>query len=239
MMKKIPVVFCWSGGKDSSYALYQLMRDNQYEVKYLLSTINQQFKRLSMHGVRESLIEAQSRSIGIPLLKVYVKEGNNEEYEKNMGERLLEIGREGIKTIAYGDIFLEDLRTYREEKMHAIGWECIFPIWKKNTQWLVIDFIEKGFKTYTCCVNDAWLNDDWCGRLIDMEFVKELPKQVDACGENGEFHSFCFDGPLFKVPIPVQKGELLYKPLIVNQADHPCPLPAAITRGFWYIDLLD
>lgn len=237
-MKKIPVILSWSGGKDSSYTLHRLQNDERYEVKYLLSTINGVYRRLSMHGVREELIEAQSKSIGIPLIKVYVYEANNAEYEKQMGEMLLNLKSEGIHIVAFGDIFLEDLRIYREEKMKQVGMECLFPIWKQDTKSLIKDFIDKGFKTYTCCINDGYLDKSWCGRLIDDSFVKELPPAVDPCGENGEFHSFCFEGPIYKSPVSIIAGETTYKALVLNTKDHPTPIKDADTRGFWFCDLL-
>ena len=135
-------------------------------------------------------------------------------------------------------IFLEDLRIYREEKMKSIGMNCLFPIWKKDTAWLVKDFIAKGFKTYTCCINDGYLDESWCGRLIDESFIKELPSTVDPCGENGEFHSFCFEGPIYKIPISIIQGEKTYKELLLKTKDHPTPIKDVGTRGFWFCDLL-
>lgn len=237
-MKKEPIILSWSGGKDSSYTLHQLLNDERYEVKYLLSTINGTYKRLSMHGVREELIEAQASSIGIPLLKVYVYEASNAEYEQQMNNMLMKAKSEGINTVAFGDIFLDDLRIYREEKMKSIGMNCMFPIWKKDTAWLVKDFIAKGFKTFTCCINDGYLDESWCGRLIDENFIKELPSTVDPCGENGEFHSFCFEGPIYKIPVGVIQGEKTYKELLLKTKDHPTPIKDVGTKGFWFCDLL-
>lgn len=237
-MNKIPLILSWSGGKDSSYTLHQLLNDGRYEVKYLLSTVNGTYKRLSMHGVREELIEAQARSIGISLLKVYVYEASNAEYEQQMNNMLLKAKSEGINTVAFGDIFLEDLRIYREEKMKSIGMNCLFPIWKKDTAWLVKDFIAKGFKTYTCCINDGYLDESWCGRLINESFIKELPSTVDPCGENGEFHSFCFEGPIYKMPVSIIQGEKTYKELLLKTKDHPTPIKDVGTKGFWFCDLL-
>lgn len=237
-MKKIPIILSWSGGKDSSYTLNELLNDQRYEVKYLLSTINGNFKRLSMHGVREELIEAQARRIGIPLLKVYVYEADNAEYERQMNETLLKVKAEGISTVAFGDIFLEDLRQYREDKMKSIGMNCIFPIWKKDTKWLVNDFLAKGFKTVTCCINDGYLDENWCGRIIDKGFVTALPSTVDPCGENGEFHSFCYEGPIFKTTIDISIGEKTYRALELKTKDHPTPIKDVGTKGFWFCDLL-
>jgi uncharacterized protein (TIGR00290 family) len=230
MVKRQQAIFCWSGGKDSSYALYKVLQEGIYDVKYLLSTFNGNYNRLSMHGVREELVAAQAESIGIPLLKVYVYEASNAEYEKQMEETLLRAKKEGVNTVLYGDIFLEDLREYREKKMAPLNMQCVFPIWKTDTRWLLNDFIEKGFKTIVCCTNDGYLGEDWCGRQVDETFMKELPLSVDPCGENGEFHTFCFAGPLFKKPISITKGEKTYKKLETKTTD--------ATEGFWYCDLL-
>ncbi|GAC1599445.1 MAG: diphthine--ammonia ligase [Chitinophagaceae bacterium] len=237
-MNKIPAIFSWSGGKDSCYALHKIQEEGMYDVKYLLSTINGNYKRLSMHGVREELIEAQADSIGIPLLKAYVYEASNAEYEKQMKERLLQAKAENIKHVIFGDIFLEDLRQYREQKMAALDMHCVFPIWKTNTQWMVKDFIKKGFKTIVCCINDGYLDEYWCGRTIDERFVNELPPAVDACGENGEFHSYCFEAPVFKKKINMITGEKTYKALEIKTSDHPTPIKDAGTKGFWFCDLL-
>lgn len=237
-MKRIPALFCWSGGKDSSYALYKVLQEDVYEIKYLLSTFNGTYKRLSMHGVREELIQEQVDSIGIPLLKVYVYEASNEEYERQMHKTLTELKAAGIETVLYGDIFLEDLRVYREQKMAALDMQCVFPLWKFDTTALVKDFVEKEFKSYTCCVNDGYLNEDWAGRLIDKNFIAELPSSVDPCGENGEFHSFCFDGPLFKKNINVTVGEKKYQPLLIKTNDHPVATGSVETKGFWFADII-
>ena len=216
----------WSGGKDSAYALYQLMKSELYEPRFLLSTINGNNHRLSMHGVREELIEAQSESMGIGLRKVYVYEGTNEEYENSMQKELLKVKADGVGTIAFGDIFLEDLRAYREEQMRKIGMGCLFPIWKRDTHQLVRDFIREGFKTLTCCVNEAYLDQSRCGILMDEKFIRDLPAGVDPCGENGEFHSFCFEGPIFKKKLSIITGEKVFRKPELN------------SNGFWFCDLL-
>ena len=207
----IPAIFCWSGGKDSSYALYKVLTEGLYEIKYLLSTFNGTYNRLSMHGVREALIQEQADRIGIPLLKVYVYESSNEEYEKQMNETLLKAKSEGIATVFYGDIFLEDLREYREQKMAQLDMQCVFPIWKTDTAWLINDFVTKGFKSYTCCINDGYLDESWAGRLINESFINELPLTVDPCGENGEFHTFVYDGPIFHEPLEIERGKKYFQ----------------------------
>jgi uncharacterized protein (TIGR00290 family) len=190
-----------------------------------------------MHGIMESLIEAQANSIGIPLLKVYVYETNNAEYEKQMGDVLQKANNEGINTVIFGDIFLEDLRTYRENKMQAVGMQCVFPIWNMNTSFLVNDFVAKGFKTVTCCINDGYLDQKWCGMLIDNQFIKNLPTTVDPCGENGEFHTFCYDGPIYKTPINISLSANIYKPLEYDVKNHPTAIKDVGTKGFWFADI--
>lgn len=225
------VVFCWSGGKDSAYALWQLLADDRYEVTMLLSTFNSHHKRLTMHGVPEQLIQAQADSIGLPLIKVFVEGTSNHEYELKMAEVLTGLKKEGLTSIAFGDIFLEDLRAYREAQNSKLGFRSIFPIWKINTKTFFSDFLKTGFRTITCCVNANLLGASFCGRIIDEKFVNDLPKEVDACGENGEYHSFCFDGPIFDHPIHFNKGEALCRPLEIKTKDNEEQV------GFWYCDL--
>jgi uncharacterized protein (TIGR00290 family) len=237
-MAKEKIILSWSGGKDCSYTLYTLQQEGKYEVAYLLSTFNGNLKRLSMHGVAEDLIDAQATSIGIPLLKVYVYEANNVEYEKQMQAVLLQAKAEGIHKVAFGDIFLEDLKQYRINNMQQIGMECIFPIWQQPTKALVQQFVATGFKTITCCINDGYLDNTWCGKIIDNNFIHELPNTVDYCGENGEFHTFCYDGPIFSYAIPITIGDLVYKPLQVPISTHPTPIKDVGTKGFWFSELL-
>lgn len=229
---KTPIVFCWSGGKDSAYALYRLLQNESYEVRYLLSTFNAAYKRLSMHGVRESLIETQAKNIGIPLIKVFTTNGSNKEYEDKMLRALTLLKKEGINTIAFGDIFLQDLRAYREAQNKKADMQSIFPLWEMDTKEIIQDFFNQGFKTITCCIHTGSLQKKFCGKIIDEDFIAALPPAVDACGENGEYHSFCFDGPLFKTAVPFKKGVLKYSALAMKENDENA------TAGFWYCDLL-
>ena len=233
----IPAVFCWSGGKDSALCLYKVLQKKEFDVKFLLTTVNEKFRRISMHGVREELLDEQAKQIGIPLVKIYVNEGTNAEYEKKMEETLLRFKSEGINHVIFGDIFLEDLRKYREDNLAKVGMKGIFPLWKQNTKELLREFIALKFKTVLCCMNDAYLGEDWAGRIIDNDFLSSLPENVDACGENGEYHTFCFDGPIFKTPIKISIGEKIYKPLEVKTTDD-CNLPSSKTKGFWFCELL-
>ena len=235
---KPKAIFCWSGGKDSAYCLHKVLIEQQYDVRYLLTTVNDTFKRVSMHGVREDLVTAQAEAIGIPQLIVRVSEGTNGEYERQMERVLLEAKKEGINHVIFGDIFLENLRAYREQNLARVGMTGVFPLWKTDTRELVNDFISKGFKTILCCTNDAYLGESWAGREIDEIFLRELPANVDPCGENGEYHTFCYDGPLFSHKINVIHGEKVYRPLDIKTTDNSHTAGATITRGFWFCDLL-
>lgn len=236
-MTKPKAIFSWSGGKDSSYCLHKVLAEDQFDICYLLTTLNANFKRVSMHGVREELLDKQAESIGIPLLKVWVSEGANDEYERQMETLLLKAKLEGIEHVIFGDIFLEDLRTYRENNMAKVNMKAVFPLWKINTTDLINDFIAKEFKTITCCVNDGYLNELWVGKEINETFIKELPNNVDPCGENGEYHTFCYAGPIFKKKIDFTIGEKVYKPLEIKTTDDVC-LSKIITKGFWFVDLI-
>lgn len=237
---KPKAIFAWSGGKDSSYCLNEVFEQDEYEVVYLLTTINAEFKRISMHGVREELLDLQAESIGIAQLKVWLYEASYESYEKQMEEILLKAKSEGIEHVIFGDIFLEDLRLYRENNLAKIGMKAVFPLWKKKTFELIDAFVKKGFKTITCCVNDAFLDDSWVGKEIDSDFIISLPDNVDPCGENGEYHTFCYAGPIFKKEIKVVLGEKIYKPLDIK-LDESCGLVPKEnqTKGFWYCELLN
>lgn len=226
-------IFCWSGGKDSSLCLHEVLEQKLYDVKYLLTTVNESFKRISMHGVREELLDAQASSIGIALKKMYVREGSFDEYERNMEKLLLAAKAEGINTVIFGDIFLEDLRQYREDNLAKAGMKAVFPLWKRDTTEVINTFISLEFKTITCCVDDTFLGEDMVGCEINKLFLAALPHTVDCCGENGEFHTFCYDGPIFKTPVTFKVGEKVYKPLEVK---HGATEPA--TKGFWYCDLI-
>ncbi|MET3035134.1 diphthine--ammonia ligase [Chryseobacterium sp. NRRL B-14859] len=209
---KPKALFNWSSGKDSALALYQLLQEDQYEISTLLTSINREFQRISMHGVHVSLLEQQALSLGIPLVKMELpKEPSMEEYQEIMKKTMSGIQSQGITHSIFGDIFLEDLRQYRESQLESIGMKAVFPLWKQNTPDLIQEFLNLGFKTIVTCVNGAYLDKSFAGRMIDHSFIKDLPENVDPCGENGEFHTFTFDGPIFKNPIPFEIGETVKK----------------------------
>lgn len=237
-MTKPKAIFSWSGGKDSAYCLNKVLTENLFDVNYLLTTVNANFKRVSMHGVREDLLDKQANSIGIPLLKVMVSEGTNDEYEKQMEAILLKAKSEGIEHVIFGDIFLEDLREYRENNLAKVNMKAVFPLWKIDTTVLINDFIAQCFKTITCCINDGYFNEEWVGKEINEAFIKDLPATVDPCGENGEYHTFCYEGPIFKQKISFTIGEKIYKPLEIKITDDSVCSSNTVTKGFWFVDLI-
>jgi len=211
-MLKQKVLFAWSGGKDSSMALYKLLKNRKYMVSSLLTTVTEDYDRISMHGVRRTLLEQQASSLGLPLEKVYIsKVSSNEEYEANMAKTLKKYKKLSVSTVAFGDIFLEDLRKYREDKLSEVGMKVIFPVWKINTAKLARDFINLGFKAVITCVDKTKLSRKFVGRQFDRKFLSDLPSGVDPCGENGEFHSFVYDGPIFKDIIAYKKGKIVLR----------------------------
>lgn len=216
-------------------ALHRIILENRYEVCYLLTTVHQTHRRISMHGVRESLLAQQAESLGFPLLKVEVVEGTNAEYERQMGAVLEKARSEGIEHVIFGDIFLEDLRAYREQNLARVGMTAVFPLWQNDTAQLLLNFSSNHFRTVLCCVNDAYLDESWLAREIDEDFRQQLPADVDPCGENGEYHTFCFDGPIFRKPVQFTRGEAVYRPLSLAPGEEP---EGRITKGFWYIDLM-
>jgi uncharacterized protein (TIGR00290 family) len=207
----VSIAFSWSGGKDSAMALNELAKNGQ-PVAYLLSTVTKDYDRVSMHGVRRSLLERQSESIGIPLEEVFLsKKSSNAEYEERMSEKLSYLKANGVTTIGFGDIFLADLRKWREERTKSIGMDCVFPIWKRDTRELASTFIRLGFKAVIACVDSKALGKEFAGREFDGALLSDLPKGVDPCGENGEFHTFVYDGPIFKDGIEFNRGEVVLR----------------------------
>jgi uncharacterized protein (TIGR00290 family) len=231
----------WSGGKDSSLALFKILNENKFSITHLLTSINKSYDRVSMHGVRRSLLEAQALSLNIPLKTIELPEQPTmEEYEQLMNKKVSAIHSLGISHTIFGDIFLEDLKQYRIDKLNPLGIEAHFPLWKIPTINLMNEFIRVGFKAIVVCVNANFLDQSFCGRIIDQSFVDDLPLNVDVCGENGEYHSFVFDGPIFKNEIPFTKGEIIHRiyktPAKTN--DDACKVSEEeINKGFYFCDL--
>lgn len=205
-----PILMCWSGGKDSAMALYELQRSEQYTIVALLTTVTSGYDRISMHGVRRSLLAAQADALRLPLIEVTIPpQASNEIYEARMGEAFDEIRRQGIRKVAFGDIFLEDLRHYRERLLARHSLEVVFPIWHRDTRELVETFLALGFRAVTCCIDGRILDSSFAGRELDGGFLQRLPAAADPCGENGEFHTFVFDGPILNGRIGIRVGEIV------------------------------
>jgi len=232
------VIFNWSGGKDSALCLHKIMQTNEYDVMCLLTIVSEQYQRISMHGVRVELLEAQAESIGLPLRKVQIPEmPSMEAYEKVMTAALTELKIQSATSCIFGDIFLEDLRTYRENKLSQLNLKGVFPLWKIPTDKLVREFIDSGFKAIITCVNEKYLDKSFAGRIIDDDFLNDLPGHVDACGENGEFHSFVFDGPGFSSQVDFEIGEVVYREYPAPKTSDCFATPQS-SIGFYFQDLI-
>jgi len=209
-MKK--VLFSWSGGKDSALALHEIQNNPKYEIVSLLTTVTKDYDRVSMHGFRTDLLEAQAASLSLPLKQIKIsKDATNDEYENQMRESLAQFQNEGVHSVVFGDIFLEDLKKYREDKLAQVDMGAIFPIWKKDTNELANKFVNSGFKALITCVDTNVLDARFTGRDYNKDLLNDLPAGIDLCGENGEFHSFVFDGPTFKEPLGFERGEVVLR----------------------------
>jgi uncharacterized protein (TIGR00290 family) len=205
-----PILFCWSGGKDSAMALHALLQRSDVQVTALLTTVTDEYDRVSMHGVRRELLERQAQSIGLPLHEVRIPpQCGNPIYEARMDEALRVHYASGVRSVAFGDIFLEDLRAYREKNLARVGMTAVFPIWKRDTRELIRHLHSSRFRSIAVCVDGQVLDRSFAGRELDASFFRDLPPLVDPCGENGEFHTFVFDGPIFHQAIPVRTGEVI------------------------------
>ena len=206
----VPTVVSWSGGKDSALALHALLRDPTVEVRALVTTATTGYDRVSMHGVRLPLVEAQASAVGLPLRWVHIPpDASNDDYERAMVEALTGLIDEGIQAIAFGDLFLEDVRAYRGRLVSQVPIRPLFPLWGRATKPLAREFIRDGFQATLVCVDPRQLDVSHCGRTYDDAFLDALPEQVDPCGERGEFHTFVHDAPMFAAPIAAQRGEVV------------------------------
>jgi len=200
----------WSSGKDSAWALHVIRQSSEFEVVALLTTVNQTYSRVAMHAVRECLVEMQAAAAGLPLIKVPIPSPcTNEIYEQAMGEAMARARAEGVLHVVFGDLFLEDIRAYREKQLAACGMTPIFPLWRRDTRELAEEMIAHGLSAYLTCVDPRKLDRSFAGRRFDAGFLRELPADVDPCGENGEFHTFANGGPMFKQAISVTAGEIV------------------------------
>lgn len=231
-MEKHKTYFNWSTGKDSSLALYHLLKDPQYSIEELFTTVNSHYNRVSMHGLSVDLLVKQTNAIGIKSSTIDLPEQPSMAvYEQIMTEKLAEIKNNGFTHSVFGDIFLEDLKKYREENLAKLNLKAVFPLWKKDTKALINEFIDLGFKAVIVCANAKHFGEDFVGKVIDKDLIANFPDTVDPCGENGEFHTFCFDGPIFKHPIPFKIGEKIYR-------EYDTPNDSKTKTGFWFCDLI-
>jgi uncharacterized protein (TIGR00290 family) len=234
-------VFNWSGGKDSALALYHCLQNPDIEIKYLLTTVNDAINRISMHGVREELLLRQAEEIGIPLHQVRLPEmPGMQEYDDTMRFHLNKLKAEGITHSIFGDIFLEDLKAYRDQRLAEVELTGIYPLWKRDTHELINEFLSLGFGTVIACTQERL--GHLAGKEITPELIANLPTDVDVCGENGEFHTYAFKGPIFKNEIKYTTGERVFKAYNApKNADDTCGNSTTnkpAISGFWYCDLL-
>jgi len=200
----------WSSGKDSAWALHTVRQSAEFEVVALLTTVNEKYSRVAMHAVRESLLDMQADAAGLPLVKVPIPSScTNEIYEHAMGEAMERAKAEGVTHVIFGDLFLEDVRAYREKQLARCDVTPVFPLWGRDTRQLAEEMIAGGLSAYLTCVDPRKLDRSFAGRKFDAELLRTLPTDVDPCGENGEFHSFVNDGPMFKQAIPVTPGKIV------------------------------
>ncbi len=230
----------WSSGKDAMLALHQLQSSQEVAIEKLVTTVNTDFNRVSMHGLPISLLEKQAKSLQLPLHQIPLS-GNvsMQTYNETMQKHVLKLKSEGFTHSVFGDIFLEDLKSYREQQLQEVQIQPIFPLWKKDTLTLVEEFIDSGYKAIVVCTNANKLDESFCGRIIDHDFLNDLPSNVDPCGENGEFHTFVFDGPLFTFPVEFELGEKVLRDYSPSDEDDCHQEPQSWDYKFWYADLLE
>jgi uncharacterized protein (TIGR00290 family) len=201
------VALSWSGGKDSALALHALRREQGTLPAALLTTVTEDYGRVSMHGVRRELVHAQAHAAGVPLVEVAIPaDCSNDVYEARVARVLGDAPLAGVETMAFADLFLQDIRAYREQRLATGGWKALFPLWGRDTAALAREFIDAGFEAVLVCVDPSQLDPAFAGRAFDQSLLADLPAGVDPCGENGEFHTFVHAGPIFDRPIAIQRG---------------------------------
>ncbi len=220
-MAQEPIVVAWSGGKDSALALREVLRSGLYRVIALVTTCTEGYDRISMHGVRCALLAAQAESLGLPLVKVFIPQRcDNAEYEKRMKEVIFAFKSDGVSKVVFGDLFLEDIRAYRDRMLAEVGMTALYPLWGRDTTELASEFIDAGFEAMLVCVDPRKLEASFAGRRFDRQLLDDLPAGVDPCGENGEFHTFVSFGLIFQRPVECRQG------------------PVVTREGFIFADLL-
>lgn len=221
------VVVSWSTGKDAAWALHVLRKDPSVEVVGLLTTSNEAFDRTAMHGVRRELLRLQAEAVGLPVLEAMLPwPCSNEQYEARMTALLAQVRQEwNPDAVAFGDLYLEDVRAYREEKMAGTGLEPLFPVWGLPTRELAFEMVRSGVRAKVSCIDSRKLPDSFAGREFDESFLNDLPDGIDPCAESGEFHTCVYDGPAFLKPVPVRVGEIVQRDGFVYADVIPLSLP--------------
>ncbi|MDT0293844.1 diphthine--ammonia ligase [Mesonia ostreae] len=231
----------WSSGKDALIALHIVHKAGGYDIQKLVTTINDDLQRVSMHGVSVNLLQAQANALQLPLHMIALRGSVSlSVYNETMNEHMQKLIKEGFGYAIFGDILLEDLKTYREKELSKVGLQAVFPLWKKDTLSLAREFIDLGYKAIVVCTSAKNLDASFCGREFNHKFLKDLPHDVDPCGENGEFHTFVYDGPLFKHPISFKKGEKVmrsYEPSNKNADDDCFKGQTFWDNQFWFQEL--
>lgn len=234
---KEKVAISWSGGKDCSLALFEILQSNEYEVARLHTSFNVDTNRVGLHGIKQSLIEQQAQSTGIWLDKILIPSAENHiAYENALHEYYQRLVKAGIRTIVFGDIFLEDLKAYREKMLSSLGLKGVFPLWKVDSKVVAEKFIKSGFKAVVCAADAKYFNKEDVGREYDFDFIQSLPAGVDPCGENGEFHTFVYDGPIFKVPISCERHQIEAKEYLYK-VNLPNGQSESRVSKFWFQEL--
>ena len=238
-MAQTKVYFNWSTGKDSAMALHRLLQDKRYTVDQLVTTVNSGYNRVTMHGLHRSLLEAQIAAIGIPSSTIELpRQPGMADYNRIMHQAVQALKNQGYTHAAFGDIFLEDLRKYRESHLDQLNISAVFPLWKKDTGILMQYFLDEGFKAVVVCAKAEFFGADFAGQELTGSLIRELPPQVDPCGENGEFHTFCYDGPIFRHPVAFKPGKKVYREYDApEKQQNQCDATPAPKMGFWYADL--
>lgn len=209
---KEKVAISWSGGKDCTLALHEIIQSQQFDVLSLHTTFNENTKRVGLHGIKQKLIERQADSIGLTLDKIFISTAEDHNaYETSMKKYYQELAKKGIKKVVFGDIFLEDLKAYREKMLSLYGLEGVYPLWKLDSLAVADKFIKSGFKAVICSADAKYFGENVLGCSYDLNFINSLSDEIDPCGENGEFHTFVYDGPIFKKPVPIQRKQVEMK----------------------------
>ena len=231
MKDRAKVVMNWSSGKDAALAYHMVMQEGSCEVVQLLTTLSDEHGRVFMHGVREKLLDMQAERMSLPLLKIKLPASPADDlYKSAMFQAFTDLKKQGVNVAAYGDIFLEDLKIYREQQLEQVGVSGLFPLWKKDTKELVRLVEDTGIEAIIVCVNEMHLGKEFLGQKIGRAFLDKLPENVDPCGENGDFHTFVYNAPFFSSPIPIVTGEIVHR-------SYTSPAGSMWDTGFYFMDV--